>query len=108
MGIVRDIEGLVDTLRRHVTYANVTATLAVVLALAGVSYAAVKLAPHSVGTRNLKDGAVTEAKIDSDTLSTLRGEVGLQGPAGSQGPTGNRGATGQQGAIGPQGSPGAN
>jgi len=44
---------------RRATYANVTATLALVLSLAGVSYAAISLPPHSVGPMQLKSRAVT-------------------------------------------------
>ena len=45
-------------MRLHVTYANVTATLALVLALGGASYAAFKLPPNSVGRAELKPRAV--------------------------------------------------
>jgi hypothetical protein len=43
----------------HLTYANVAATLALLLALGGASYAAVTLPPGSVGTSQLRAGAVT-------------------------------------------------
>lgn len=45
------------------TYANVVATLALFVALGGASYAAVSLPAHSVGTAQLKDGAVTSRKL---------------------------------------------
>ena len=51
------------------SYANVTATLALVLALGGTSYAAAKLAPNSVGTAQIKNNAVTTAKV-KDALGT--------------------------------------
>jgi hypothetical protein len=54
---LRDFEG------RRSGYANVTSTLALVLALGGTSYAATQLRPHSVGTKQLKTGAVTAPKI---------------------------------------------
>lgn len=51
-------------LRRHLTYANVTATLALMVALGmGSAYAASQLAPKSVGERQLRPGAVTADKI---------------------------------------------
>lgn len=46
------------------TYANVTATLALVLALGtGGAYAAGQLAPKSVGAKQLRPGAVTAQKL---------------------------------------------
>jgi hypothetical protein len=51
-------------LRAHVTYANVTSTLALVIALgAGTAFAAEKLAPKSIGALQLRPRAVTAEKI---------------------------------------------
>jgi len=50
-------------LRKRLTYSNVVGTLALFLALGGVSYAAVTLAPNSVGTSQLRSGAVTGSKL---------------------------------------------
>ena len=50
-------------LTRRLTYANVMATLALFVALGGSAYAATRLKKNSVGTRQLKNGAVTEAKL---------------------------------------------
>jgi hypothetical protein len=95
-------------MRARLTYANVTATLALFLALGGVSWAAVTLPARSVGTRELKnnavksnkiaDGAVRRADLAADALP-------VRGPAGARGAAGPRGATGLQGATGPQGPP---
>jgi hypothetical protein len=52
-----------DSKGRRSGYANVTSTLALVLALGGTSYAATELRAHSVGTKQLKTGAVTAPKI---------------------------------------------
>ena len=50
--------------KSHVTYANVTATLALAIALGmGSAYAAGQLAPKSVGAKQLRPGAVTADKI---------------------------------------------
>jgi len=49
--------------RGRLSYANVTASLALFLVLGGTSYAAIKLPAKSVGTTHLKSGAVTRAKI---------------------------------------------
>jgi hypothetical protein len=75
------------------TYANVAATLALILALGGTSYAAVTI-----------NGASIQRK--SIPLDRLKGSL----PAGKRGATGARGAAGLQGvigAIGAQGLPGA-
>lgn len=54
---------MLSRVRSGLTYANVMATVAVFLALGGGAYAATKLPKNSVGTKQLKDGAVTEPKI---------------------------------------------
>ncbi|MGH2905228.1 MAG: hypothetical protein ACRDKI_00485 [Solirubrobacterales bacterium] len=53
----------------NLTYANVVATLALFLALGGVSYAAATLPKNSVGTKQIKKNAVTGAKIKSKTIT---------------------------------------
>lgn len=51
-------------IRGRLTYANVTASVALFIALGGVSIAATGvLAPRSVGTRQLRNGSVTPAKL---------------------------------------------
>jgi hypothetical protein len=93
-------------LRPKLTYANVVATLALVLALAGgTAYAATQILPkNSVGTRQLRDGAVTKAKIAPGVLGAA---AGVPGPAGAQGATGPTGAGGPAGSPGADGKPGA-
>jgi hypothetical protein len=86
--------------RPHLTYSNLVASLALFVALGGTGYAATQLAPNSVGTAQLKRGAVTAAKISARTRRALKGKRGLQGPAGLTGATG---AIGPAGAIGPTG-----
>lgn len=46
----------------------VVACLALTVALAGTSYAAIRLPANSVGTAQLKSGAVTGAKVQRNTL----------------------------------------
>jgi hypothetical protein len=55
-------------MRRHLNYSNVTATLALFFALAGGSYAAVKLPKDSVGSTQLKKGAVTGRAIKDNAV----------------------------------------
>ncbi len=50
-------------IRKQLSYANVTATLALILALGGTSYAAMTLPANSVGPRQLRAGAVTSRAI---------------------------------------------
>lgn len=78
----------------RLTYANVCATLALFLALGGVSYAATRLPANSVGTRQIKSKAVTKAKLDPKLISSLRGKAGATGPAGTAGAPGPTGPAG--------------
>lgn len=96
-----------DFLRRHLTYANVVASLALFLALGGAAFAATQLPRNSVGTGQLKPEAVTAGKIAKKTRNQLQGARGAAGPAGPQGKTGAKGATGARGGTGATGARGA-
>ena len=83
-------------------YANVTATLALIVALGGTSYAAVVLPRNSVGSEQLKKGAVTNSKLRTNAVTSgtvrngsLRANDFKAGqlPAGQAGPAGPAGAT---------------
>jgi hypothetical protein len=78
------------------TYSNVTASLALFIALGGTSYA---ISRNSVGTRELKNGAVTSAKIRNGSIQPLD----LSAKAAFAGPRGPRGEPGPAGATGPPG-----
>lgn len=93
-------------LRRHLTYANVVASLALFLALGGAAFAATQLPRNSVGTGQLKPEAVTAGKIAKKTRNQLRGAQGPQGPQGKTGAKGPKGATGAKGAPGATGARG--
>jgi hypothetical protein len=54
--------------RPRLTYANVLSTLALFIALGGGAYAASQLPADSVGTAQLKAGAVTSKKVKDHTL----------------------------------------
>jgi hypothetical protein len=63
-------EDSLNTLRSRLSYANVVASLALVLALGGASaFAATQLAKNSVGAKQLKKNAVTGAKVKNGSLS---------------------------------------
>jgi hypothetical protein len=90
-------------LRPRISYANVTATLALVVALGGTSYAAL-----TVGGENVRDGSLTGADIKDGSLKAgdLAGaqravaakkkkqkvKRGPPGPPGAAGPPGQNGA----------------
>jgi len=92
-----------ELLRRHLSFANVVAVIALFVALGGSAYAVTRLPHGSVGTAQLKNGAVTGAKVKKRSLLRSNFKAG-QLPAGAQGPAG---PTGAQGPAGPTGAPGA-
>lgn len=94
-------------IRQHLTYANVIASVALFLALGGAAVAATQLPRNSVGTQQLKSGAVTIGKIARKARKQLHGRRGLQGLQGKTGKTGKTGARGPRGATGAKGSTGA-
>jgi hypothetical protein len=74
-----------EKLRARLTYANVMATIAVFIALGGASYAATQLPKHSVGTKQLRNGAVTYGKIAKSASKRLAGATGATGAQGVAG-----------------------
>ena len=88
-------------------YANVTATMALVLALCGTSYAAGVVLPRdSVGSAQVRADAISSAKVRDGGLLARDFRAG-QLPAGPTGATGARGPNGARGATGPAGPAGA-
>ena len=89
---------MLDRIKQKLTYANVTATLALFIALGGSSYAALQLPRNSVGAQQVRTGAVRSSEvrdrslllrdISTKTRRSLRGQRGAAGPAGAQGPPG--------------------
>jgi hypothetical protein len=55
--------------RKRVTFANVTAFVALFVALSAGSYAAISLPSNSVGTKQIKRKAVTGAKLGTSAVS---------------------------------------
>lgn len=87
------------TLRDNLTYANVISTLCLFMLLGGGAYAAkTQLAKNSVGTKQIKNNAITGKKIKKGTIgankltpatvATLKGAKGDTGAVGPQGPQG--------------------
>lgn len=95
--------------------ATVVATIALLVALGGSGIAATQLARNSVGTPQLRDDAVTGAKVKARSLDATdfragalpRGERGLRGETGARGAAGAAGAAGRDGADGADGDDGA-
>jgi hypothetical protein len=81
------------------------ALLALFMALGGTSVAATSalLPKNSVGTAQLRNGAVTKKKVATKTFGSLKGSPGPQGPQGPQGPRGAQGPKGVTGIQGVQG-----
>jgi hypothetical protein len=56
-------------IRRHLTYANVMATVAVFVVLGGGAYAALHLPKNSVRSKQIKNGSVKRGDLHSGVLS---------------------------------------
>ena len=83
--------------------ALVIALIALFVASGGAAYAATSLPKGSVGTAQLRNGAVTKRKISKKTVTALKGNRGPRGATGATGQQGATGAAGPQGIQGPQG-----
>ncbi len=68
--------------------AFVVSLIALFVAVGGTGYAAIALAPNSVGTSQLKNGAVTKRKINKKTIAALKGRRGPKGATGNAGANG--------------------
>jgi hypothetical protein len=107
-------------LRVHLTYANITASLALFAALGGAAFAATSLGGPSgqVSACVARNGSVRVVaagkrcrrgeKAISWSRRGSRGPAGPQGPAGAQGAAGTPGRDGTDGKDGAPGTPGAN
>jgi hypothetical protein len=91
-------------LRRHLSPALIVACLALLVAVGGTSYAQVGLPANSVGTKQLKNGAVVASKVKLRSLLARNFRPG-QLPRGPQGAQGLPGAAGAQGPAGAKGDP---
>jgi hypothetical protein len=80
----------------------VISALALAVALGGTGYAAVVLPANSVGTAQLKPGAVIGSKVKKHSLVASNFQAG-QIPTGPAGPAGPAGLAGPAGPAGPKG-----
>jgi len=83
-----------NSLRRHLNYANVVATLALVFAMSGGALAASHYLINST------------KQINPKVLKKLKGNAGKTGPTGPQGANGAAGGTGPPGSKGATGAAG--
>lgn len=79
------------------------ACLALFVALGGAGYAALRLPKNSLGSAQLKKGAVTPKKLSAGTRSRLQGPPGAPGPRGETGPRGAQSEPGPAVRILPSG-----
>lgn len=96
-------------IRRHLSFANVASLSALVFAMAGTSYA-VTVANNSVGSPQIKRGAVANSDLRANAVTSAKvrnGSLRAVDFAANQLPRGATGATGQQGPQGIPGTPGA-
>jgi hypothetical protein len=99
---------------RHITYANVTATVGLFLGIGiGTAWAveqnsigAAQIKPNAVRTSELAQNAVTSDEVADGTLTRADLQNGLV-TQGVHGADGAQGPIGPQGPVGPQGPPGA-
>jgi hypothetical protein len=94
--------------RRRPSPAMVVASLGLLVALGGTSFAAVTLPRNSVGNAQLRDSSVTSTKVKNFSLRRVDFASGQlpAGPRGGVGPAGPAGSPGAQGATGPSGPSG--
>ena len=93
-------------MRGRLTYANVTATLALFFALSGGALAASHYLINSTGQINPR---VLKALRGHEGAAGFAGSVGPQGkegPRGADGPLGEKGAEGKEGSLGKEGKEG--
>ncbi len=96
---------MITQIRRHASYANVTASIALFVALGGTGYAALTLPANSVGPRQIRSNAVGTSElrtgavrskdirnrsvrlpdVSTSARQALKGDAGPVGPAGPAG-----------------------
>jgi len=81
---------------QQLSYANIMATLALVVALGGGAYAISQLPKNSVGSKQVKDNSLRAKDFKAGQVP-----AGVQGPQGPQGVQGPPGTPGTNGAPGP-------
>ncbi len=89
-----------NSIRRHLSYANVVATMALVLAMGGTAVAAKHYLINS--TSQIKPSVLKKLKGNAGATGAA-GVAGAAGTQGKEGPQGKEGSKGLQGIEGPSG-----
>ena len=100
---------MIRTVRAHLSYANVMASIAVFVALGGTSYALTQLPRDSVGSKQIRSKAVGASELRPATLRSRHihnGSITLN-DLSARTKRALRGATGSPGPTGPAGPPAA-
>ena len=89
-------------MRKRVSPGVVLGLVAVVISMSGSAYAAVRItssdiADGTIASKDIKNRAITPAKLSNSAMEALAGESGPAGPAGPAGPQGPAGAQGPAG-----------
>lgn len=97
---------LLRSARQRLTYANVTATLALFIALGGTSYAALTLPKDSVGSKQIRTRAVgaSELRTNAVTSRSIKNRTIKTGDLALSTRSSLRGALGPPGPVGPAGA----
>jgi hypothetical protein len=103
-----------QTVRKHLSYANVVATLAVVFAMSGGAYAvsgqggsgSVEGMPAKASALRAQLGTPQATGAKKKKAASLRGSAGPRGAAGPAGPAGAQGPAGPAGPVGAKGETG--
>ncbi|MBS1842867.1 MAG: hypothetical protein JST53_00485 [Actinobacteria bacterium] len=87
-------------IRRHLSYANVIATIALILVVGGGSaIAASQFTKESIGGRAIKKESIGPAKLTKAAKDALTGPVGPKGATGPPGAAGPAGPAGDPGSA---------
>jgi Collagen triple helix repeat (20 copies). len=89
-----------NSIRRHLSYANIAATLALLFAMSGGALAAKHYLINSTKQINPKVLKKLKGNRGKTGLTGLRGATGVTGAKGATGPQGSRGTDGSKGADG--------
>jgi hypothetical protein len=90
-----------EWIRRHLTYANVIATVALFVALGGGAYAVTTAKRNSVTSKSVKNGAIKGIDVLDESLTGQDVNEGtLSLPTGPKGDKGETGAAGSARAYG--------
>src|ERR1700728_1715386 len=99
---------MISSVRRHLSYANVTATMALLFAMSGSALAANHFVARAAKPKEFGYAITSITQISPKVRAQLAaiGKPGRTGAPGATGATGAAGATGSQGPAGSSGEAG--